>query len=195
MSTTQQQHESVETTAATSARDVARIQGPRGIGGGVSFDWAISAQLLIMGSLSLAGYDPNGTFARLPANMRVPAGVATLLVSVGPLVLGEGLRRGRRLAWLAQVALNSVVTVGGLALAPSVLPALRGGHFGDVVRTGVMLIISPIIAWLLLRPQTAAWISRTTDAEALARHDWRWVLMLLPFVIAGGAAIAFQQAY
>lgn len=137
--------------------------GPRGIGTGVGFDWALSVQFVAMAVATVVGVRPGGQSA-----------VALLLYLIGalpPFALGEGLRRGRRWAWAVRIVANGLLTLGGLLSIPPTLAALGKGDGWPLIPTLVLVILSPLIVWRLSQPaprrgSRAATAPRRCDATA-----------------------------
>jgi hypothetical protein len=100
------------------------------------------------------------------------------------------------MAWVVQLAFNSLLPLTGLARLPSALDALGHGQRGPLVREVVVLLVSPLIVWLLTRPRTRAWLARTTTREARTRYgSARWLVSIAVIAVIGGAAIAFDGLY
>ena len=171
-------------------------RGPAGIGTAVAFDWALAAQIVILGLSVLVGTGPGSFGAGRPIALRVLAAALSVALAALPFALGEAMRRGRHMAWVVQLAFNSLLPLTGLAQLPSALDALGHGQRGPLVREVVVLLVSPLIVWLLTRPRTREWLARTTSAEARARHGGaRWLISIAVIAIIGGAAIALDALY
>jgi hypothetical protein len=169
-------------------------RGPRGIGTGVAFDWALAVQLLTDAGLAAFGVLPT-TGRQMSAGARPPL-VAGLLVAAALVAAqGEALRRGRRVAWLLQVAFNTLLVLDGLAELPRTITALQVGHVGQLLREVVLLVVSPLLVWLLTRPDTRTWVKTTTASAASARHGGRWIVWIAGCAVIGGVAIAFASKY
>ncbi|HEY7849942.1 MAG TPA: hypothetical protein VIC27_07745 [Ktedonobacterales bacterium] len=176
------------------ASDIA-AQGPRGIGTGVAFDWALSAQILIMAPFFALGVGPGSATAGAPLAARIGIVVASVIAASLIGGIGEALRRGNRYAWMFQMGFNTLLIFDGVFEIPGALHLLSQGLYSGLVRGFVLLIIDPIIVYLLTRPQTRAWIARVTPAEAMARHGGRWVAFVAFCAVIGGALIAFHGYY
>jgi hypothetical protein len=191
--------ETADTTAAMSAPAAGaetRQAGPRGIGTAVAFDWAIGAELLMVGPLVAVGALGSAQFAAVGTPARLAAGVATVLAAAPLLALGEALRRGVRQARVLQVIFQSALIVYGIVQIPQTLGELQHGHVSGLARTAYLLIVSPLAVWGLTRPQTRAWFATTTSAAARQRHGGvRWLLPIALFAVIGGASIAFAGSY
>lgn len=164
----------------------------------MTFDWALTAQMLIMAPFFALGVGPGAQYAQTPPGLRVALACGLVVPAAITFALGEALRRGWRPVWLFQIALNSALILLGLYELPGDLNAtihMQRGFISDLVRAAVLLIIDPVIVYMLTRPATRAWIARHTVAEALARHGVVWLAIVVPFAILGGAAIAFNGYY
>jgi hypothetical protein len=186
----------------------AQLPGPSGIGTGVAFDWALCAELIIVAVLFLAGRNAlasPGMGTGMGMGMRGAMGmsrglmlasaVALLVVSVPIFLQGEGLRRGRRWAWIIQVIFNALLIPVGLVSLPGAIAHVGPGHFGDLVVALVESVVSGVLVWLLLRPNTRAWVGTVTARAASARHSGRWIAWIVLYAIIGGAAIALNASY
>lgn len=168
--------------------------GPSGIGTGVAFDWGLTAELLTFAVLFAGGLITPGA-APLPPAARV-GGVFGSLIGAGlTFALGEGLRRGRQPAWLAQVALNTLALPAGYILLPGTLDDLRHGRVGSSVPTAILLFVDPALVWLLTRARTRAWVHTTTSEQAAARHGGRWLLFIAAYALVGGVAVALSRYF
>ncbi len=186
--------EQARSAQAAGERTVER--GPRGIGTGVAFDWALAAQILIMAPFIALGVGPGALAAGMPPTVRVGAVIASVVAAMICGGIGEALRRGNRYAWLFQIGFNALLFLDGFFGLSGAFDELRQqGHVSGLVRSVVLLIISPLIVFLLTRPQTRAWIARVTPAEAMARHGGRWIAFVALWSVIGGALIAFQGFY
>ncbi len=185
-----------EHVSAGSAAAQARVRpGPRGIGTGVVFDWALVVQILIDGVFYALGTGPGSAMAGKPLGLRLAIVPLTLLAAAIVFTQGEALRRGRRVAWIIQIVANALLVINGLIGIPGTITSLGKLRFGDLSYTIVLVIISALIVWLLTRPSTRAWIGSTTSAEARARHGGSWLFWIALWAIIGGAAIAFAGYY
>ncbi|GAC1342450.1 MAG: hypothetical protein NVSMB29_14130 [Candidatus Dormibacteria bacterium] len=152
---------------------------PGGLGVAVVFDWALGTQL--------------GTQALVAATQHQgPRGIAgRLLAAVLLVCLGEALRRGVRAAWLLQLGLLALVTVGGLRA----LPGLLHGQIGraSVLSVLIELTYAPWLIWRLLLPRTLRWLART-PRQPSPRTTGRWLVVLAVWSAAWGVAVAASQA-
>lgn len=183
----------IRTSKAGTTAENARQTGPHGVGMGVAFDWSLAMQLLIMAPFLIAGSGPGAAVAQMSRTARI--GLGSAAAAVAPVALGESVRRGNRYGWLLQIAFNSLLPISGLLAIPDTISTLRHGHFGDLVRTFVLLIISPLIVAQLTRLASRAWFGHVASAEAQARHGGWWIAGIVAWSIAGGAAIAFAPLY
>jgi hypothetical protein len=173
----------------------APTQGPRGIGTGVAFDWALAAQILIMAPFFAVGVGPGAQTAGLPLAARIATTVGSVIAALLVIGIGEALRRGNRYAWMFQIGFNALLILDGVVGFPDALHLLQQGLFSGLVGSVVLLVIDPIIVYLLTRPQTRAWIARVTPAEAMTRHGGRWIAFIAFCAVIGGALIAFHGFY
>lgn len=173
----------------------AHLRGPRGIGMGVAFDWALAAQILIMAPFIAVGVGPGAPAAGFPLAARIAAVFASALAALLCVSIGEALRRGNRYAWMFQIGFNALLFLDGFFGVSGAFHQLSQGLYSGLVRSFVLLILSPVIVVLLTRPQTRAWITRITPAEAMARHGGRWIVFVALCATIGGALIAFNGLY
>jgi hypothetical protein len=169
--------------------------GPRGIGTAVAFDWGLTAQFLSTAPFLALGTGPGDSLASSSSVVRLLATGVLLLLAVALFALGEAVRRGRRLAWMAQVGINAIIFLAGFGTISTAVRSLSKGHVGDLVPTLIMLIASPIAVWLLTRKQTRQWIATTTSEQASSRHGgfWPWAIALIALI--GGLAVTFAGSY
>jgi hypothetical protein len=177
------------------APPTAALPGPRGIGTGVTFDWALSVQLLIGGLSTILGTGLGALDARQPIGVRLAAGLVILVFAALIFAQGEALRRGRRIAWIIQIVANALLVIDGFTEIPTTFHSLEMRQVSHLLRLIVLLVISPLIAWLLTRQPTRAWIASVSSAEARARHGGTWLLWIALWSIIGGTAIAFVGYY
>ena len=169
--------------------------GPGGIGTGVAFAWALSVQTVINAVSFVPGVGPGALLAGQPIGLRLAAALLGVVFAGVVFTQGEALRRGRRVAWIIQIAANALLVLFGLTVVPGAVTSLGKGRVGDLVVAVVLLIVSPLIVWLLTRKRTRAWIASVSSAEARARHGGTWLLWIALWAIIGGTAIAFAGYY
>lgn len=184
-----------ETAERTTPAEPAARAGPRGIGTAVAFDWGLTAQLVIETPMYALGIGPGSAMATLPLAGRLGAAAVVLLCAAITFALGEGVRRGRRLVWLFQIALNSVIFLAGFSVLIGAIHDLGQGHVGSFVPALIMLIASPAAAILLASKRTRAWIATTTSAQARQRHGGKWPWLIAIWAIVGGALVAFSGSF
>ena len=193
---TEQTQQSGQTQAAQQETAAALARGPSGIGTGVAFDWALAAQILWMAPFIVAGVGPGDLGVTLPLGLRIGAGFASLVAAAICVALGEALRRGNRYVWMFQIGFNTLLFFSGFfGLGDAIAALTQHGHVSGLVRSAVLLIISPLIVILLTRPNTRAWIKVVTPQQAMARHGGRWIAFIALWAIIGGALIAFNGYY
>ncbi|HEV7129052.1 MAG TPA: hypothetical protein VGN32_16590 [Ktedonobacterales bacterium] len=181
-----------ETHTTSASNDSASATPPKaaGIGTAVAFDWGLSAEFLTLAVLDVLGHRATG------GQLAPVVVVLALLLGAGAcFALGEALRRGNRLAWIAQVAINSVLLPGGLLLLPGTFADLGQHHFGGIIPNAILLFVDPVLVWLLTRSRTRAWVRTTTAAEAAARHGGRWLAITLPYAVILGVLVALSAYY
>jgi len=184
-----------EPPAPTAPASETTRAAPRGIGTAVAFDWGLTAEFLWLAPLLALGISPGDMLAHAALGVRL-LGTAVILVLAGvTFALGEGVRRGNRLIWLAQIGINILIFLGGFGTIPSAVESLRAGHIGGLTPTLIMLLVSPTAAWLLTRKQTRQWIAETTSEQARSRHGGSWVWKIALIAALGGAAVTFAGFY
>ncbi len=169
--------------------------GPRGIGTAVAFDWGLTTEFLLYAPFLALGAGPGDALASVSGGIRLLVAIASLVLAGVIFALGEGLRRGRRLAWTVQVAINALIFLGGFAQIPAAGHSVQTRHVGGLVPALIMLLVSPTIVWLLTRRQTREWVATTTSAEARTRHGGTWPWLIAIWAIIGGAAVTFGRYY
>ena len=191
---TTERTEQREETAAPPADQAAPL-GPRGIGTAVAFDWGLTAQLAIEAILFALGIGPGSSLAGHPLAARLGMAALYLLFAAITFALGEGVRRGRRLIWMLQIAINALIFFAGFPVLIGGIQGLGQGHVGGLVPALIMLIASPTAAILLSSKRTRAWIATTTSAEARKRHGGKWPWLITIWAIIGGALVAFSGSF
>ncbi len=163
---------------------------------GVAFDWALAAQILIMAPFFALGVGLGDALAGAALAARIGVVVASVVAALIVVGIGEALRRGNRYVWLFQIGFNALLFFSGFyGLGDSFAELTQHGHVSSLVRSAVLLIISPVIVLLLTRPQTRAWIKIVTPKKAMARHGGRWIVYIALWPAIGGALIAFNGYY
>lgn len=187
--------EHTEQSEAAPAPLLAQNTGPRGIGTAVAFDWGLTAQLAIEAPMFALGIGPGSNLAGHPLVIRLGTAVLYLIFAAITFALGEGVRRGRRLFWLFQIAINALIFFAGFGVLIGALQDLGHGHVGSFIPALIMLIASPAAALLLSSKRTRAWIATTTSAEARRRHGGKWPWLIAIWAIVGGVLVAFSGAF
>jgi len=180
---------------AQPATSLAALAGPRGVGTAVAFDWALAAEMIFLAARFALGIGSASMPMMLSSSQRTGATAAVLLAAVPCALAGEGMRRGVRLLRPFQIAGNALLTVYGIVQLPGAIGDVRAGHLSAIARTLALLVASPLIVWLLSRPQTRDWFAQATSAQSRARHGGRWIAAILIWAVIGGAAIAFDGLY
>jgi hypothetical protein len=174
------------------ANNAEQLPAPKGIGMAVAFDWGLTVELLLLPILMVfSGLSVLPTRPTTTSNIVI---IITFLASwaVAALfgIFGEGIRRGWRWTRLVQIVGNSLGFVGGLALLVQLFNNIKAGNYWTLVPASILLIVSPLIAWRLSRPETAIWFKSVTSQEARKRHGGSWVLWIALWSIIGGTLVA-----
>jgi hypothetical protein len=169
-----------------------KLPAPKGIGMAVAFDWGLSVELLLIPILSFLLGLP--AFAK-QTNMDPKITVIISFLIYLPIaalfgIFGEGIRRGWRWTRPVQIVGNTIGFLGGFALLVPVWNGIKEGNYWSVVPAFILLIISPLIAWRLSRPETARWFKSVTSTEARKRHGGSWVWWIALWGIVGGSLVA-----
>jgi uncharacterized membrane-anchored protein YitT (DUF2179 family) len=175
--------------------EAARDFKPRGIGTAVVFDWALAAQIVFGAVFAALGVGIGSATANISTAGRLGVALGLLGGAAGVAAFGEAMRRGVRPIWMAQIGINALLFFVGARDIPATIQSVKDGHLGLLVHTFVLLIISPVIAWMLTRKATREWIAHTTRAEARRRHGGRWLVYIITYAIISGAIIAFGPLY
>jgi hypothetical protein len=182
-----------ETLQSNSIESIAeKHPGPKGIGMAVAFDWGLSVQLLVtpiltifLGSETLSKQTLFGAKSIMLISFLFYWIFAALFG-----VFGEGIRRGWRWTRPVQIVGNTIGFLGGCALFIQVWNSAGVGNYWTLIPAFILLIISPLIAWRLSRPETARWFKVVTSQEARKRHGGSWVLWIALWSIVGGILVA-----
>ncbi len=176
----------------STANNAEQLPAPKGIGMAVAFDWGLTVELLLLPILMLFfGSSILSTQSSTTSKFVI---VFTLLISwiIAALfgVFGEGVRRGWRWTRPVQIVGNSLGFLGGLALLVQLFNNIKVGNYWTLVPACILLIVSPLIAWRLSRPETATWFKSVTSQEARKRHGGSWVWWIALWSIIGGTLVA-----
>lgn len=187
-----------ETIQSASAENFAeQLPAPKGIGMAVAFDWGLTVQLFVMPILTI--FLGTSAFSKPSTSGSKFIFILSLLFSwifaalFG--VFGEGIRRGWRWTRLVQVVGNTLGFLGGLALLIQLMHGFKLSNYLSLVPTFILLVISPLIAWRLSRPETARWFKNVTSQEARKRHGGTWVLWIALWSIVGGILVALSSLH
>jgi hypothetical protein len=168
------------------------LPAPKGIGMAVAFDWGLTVQLLLIPILSIFLDSP--FFSRQTTVDSKFTVIVSFLLSwaIAALfgVFGEGIRRGWRWTRPVQIVGNTIGFLGGFALLVQVLNGIKVGNYWTLVPAFILLVISPLIAWRLSRPETGKWFKAVTSQEARKRHGGSWVWWIALWSIVGGSLVA-----
>ncbi|HEY6284161.1 MAG TPA: hypothetical protein VIX20_00740 [Ktedonobacteraceae bacterium] len=169
-----------------------KVPAPNGIGMAVAFDWGLTVELLLIPILTVFLGTP--VFSKQTPMASKFTIIITFLISwiIAALfgVFGEGIRRGWRWTRPIQIVGNTLGFLGGFALLVQVFGSIKIGNYWTLVPTFILLIISPLIAWRLSRPETARWFKAVTSLEARKRHGGSWVWWIALWSIIGGTLVA-----
>jgi hypothetical protein len=168
------------------------LPAPKGIGMAVAFDWGLTVELLLIPILSVFLGSP--AFSK-QTNMGSTFAIITSFLIFLPIaalfgIFGEGVRRGWRWTRPVQIVGNALGFLGGFALLVQVWNGIKEWNFWALVPAFILLIISPLIAWRLSRPETARWFATVTSVEARKRHGGSWVWWIVLWSIVGGSLVA-----
>ncbi len=182
-----------ETQKANSiAKNTEQLPAPKGIGMAVAFDWGLTVELLLipiltvfLGSPAISKQTPMASNFSIFFTFLISWIIAALFG-----IFGEGVRRGWRWTRPVQIVGNTLGFLGGLALLIQVVNNIKIGNYWTLVPAFILLIISPLIAWRLSRPETAMWFKAVTSQEARKRHGGSWVFWIALWSIIGGTFVA-----
>ena len=176
----------------STANNAVQLPAPKGIGMAVAFDWGLTVELLLIPILMVFLGSP--VFSKQTSITSTITTIFTFLISwvIAALfgVFGEGVRRGWRWTRPVQIVGNTLGFLGGFALLVQVFDGFKIGNYWTLVPAFILLIISPLIAWRLSRPETARWFKAVTSAEARKRHGGSWVWWIALWSIVGGSLVA-----
>lgn len=178
--------------AASSLSNTGQLPAPKGIGMAVAFDWGLTVELFLiplfmvfLGSSIMPKQTPIASSVAIIFAFVFSWAIAALFA-----IFGEGVRRGWRWTRPIQIVGNTLGFIGGLVLLAQLFNNLKVGNFWSLIPTFILLIISPIIAWRLSRPETATWFRSVTSQEARKRHGGSWVWWIALWSIIGGTLVA-----
>jgi glycerol uptake facilitator-like aquaporin len=150
---------------------------------GVSFDWGFAVSLILTAFGSLSGRPIGPTLS-------TPVALGSLVVAALMLWLGEALRRGNGIAYRIQIVFHSLLVVIGLTTILPAIEAIQQGRFAELYTLGLMLllmlVVSPIELWLLLRPGSRRWYGKIAPSEAIKRHSGSWLVGTIVWAVVCG---------
>lgn len=157
---------------------------PGALSTAVIFDWGLTVQWLIQAGAGILGF-------HVFANKQVPV-VGLIAGAIVFALCGEGLRRGVRAARYLQLAINGFFVINGIGLALNI-PLVVGHQPRDIISIVVMLSAGAWIIWRMLLPRSREWFATVQPAQALARHNLRWLARVIPASVAAGIVIVISQ--
>jgi hypothetical protein len=174
-------------------KDFTQLPAPKGIGMAVAFDWGLTVELLLIPILTVfLGSPVSSKQTPMVSNFTT---IITFLISwfIAALfgIFGEGVRRGWRWTRPIQIVGNTLGFLGGFALLIQLFNNIKIGNYWTLVPAFILLIISPLIALRLSRPETTRWFKAVTSQEARKRHGGSWVWWIALWSIIGGTLVAF----
>ena len=176
----------------TTENNAEQLPAPKGIGMAVAFDWGLTVELLLIPIL-IAFFGSPLFSKQTPIASKFTL-IFTFLISwiIAALfgIFGEGVRQGWRWTRPVQIVGNTLGFLGGFVLLVQVVNNIKIGNYWTLVPAFILLIISPLIAWRLSRPETARWFRAVTSLEARKRHGGSWVLWIALWSITGGTLVA-----
>jgi hypothetical protein len=178
--------------ANSTVNNTEQLPAPKGIGMAVAFDWGLTVELLLipiltvfLGSSAISKQTPMASNFAIFFTFLISWVIAALFG-----IFGEGVRRGWRWTRPVQIVVNTLGFLGGFVLIVQVVNNIKIGNYWTLVPAFILLIISPLIAWRLSRPETARWFKTVTSQEARKRHGGSWVLWIALWSIIGGTLVA-----
>ena len=176
----------------TTENNAEQLPAPKGIGMAVAFDWGLTVELLLIPIL-IAFFGSPLFSKQTPIASKFTL-IFTFLISwiIAALfgIFGEGVRRGWRWTRPVQIVGITLGFLGGFVLLVQVVNNIKIGNYWTLVPAFILLIISPLIAWRLSRPETARWFKAVTSLEARKRHGGSWVFWIALWSIIGGTLVA-----
>jgi len=182
--------ETIQTDSTESNAE--HLPAPKGIGMAVAFDWGLTVELFLIPIFTVILGSPVSSKQTSMAS-HFPIILTFLLswvIAAMFAIFGEGVRRGWRWTRPVQIVGNTLGFLGGLVLLLQLLNNIKIGNYWSLVPTFILLIISPLIAWRLSRPETGRWFKAVTSLEARKRHGGSWVLWIALWSIIGGSLVA-----
>ena len=178
--------------AAASASNAEQLPAPKGIGMAVAFDWGLTVELILIPLFMVfLGSSIMPKQAPISSNFTIILiFVFSWAIAAVFAIFGEGVRRGWRWTRPIQIVGNTLGFIGGLALVAQLFNSIKVGNYWPLIPTFILLIISPLIAWRLSRPDTATWFKSVTSQEARQRHGGSWVWWIALWSIIGGTLVA-----
>jgi hypothetical protein len=182
-------------TSDTADDTVEKQAGPQGIGMAVAIDWGLAVQMLATPLIPLVA-GSSGNFKQFtPLVVALFTSLFCIPAAALCFVFGEGVRRGWHWTRIPHVVFNALLFLGGFFTLHGMWQNIKQGSYWSIEATFIMLIISPLIAWRLSRPRTAAWFATVTSSEARKRHGGRWPAFIAAFALVGGIVQALASFF
>jgi hypothetical protein len=179
--------ETIRTSDETTTTTIPDSQaGPQGIGMAVALDWGLAVQLLFVPLLPIFLPGFVSTHSTIPMSSTLVSFLISLPAAILVATFGEGVRRGWKWTRLIQVIFNTLASLAGIVLLFTSWRGILQGNYWSLITLAILLIVSPLIAWRLSRPQTARWFQTVTSAEARRRHGGLWPVFILLWALVGG---------
>ena len=179
----------------STANNAVQLPAPKGIGMAVAFDWGLTVELLLLPILTVfLGSSVLSTQTSTTSNFIIiitswfPGLLQPCLAFLVKAYDEAGVGRD-----LLQIVGNSLGFLGGFALLVQLFNNIKIGNYWTLVPAFILLIVSPLIAWRLSRPETAIWFKSVTSQEARKRHGGSWVLWIALWSIIGGTLVAIRR--
>lgn len=177
--------------------NIEQLPAPKGIGMAVAFDWGLTVELFLlpifMAFLGSTVFPKQSSVASTLISIFIFLISWALAALFG--IFGEGVRRGWRWTRPVQIVGNTLGFLGGFALLFQLVNNIKTGYYWTLVPAFILLIISPLIAWRLSRPETATWFKAVTSHEARKRHGGSWVWWIALWSVIGGTLVALGAVH
>jgi hypothetical protein len=167
---------------------------PAGVGLSVAFIWALAAQMLTSVFLVLLFGMQGFSASQAPTGADIVLALGYVSAMAILIIIGEGLRSGRLWSWWIVVLLSGALSLGGLALLPGTIQALKQGDGWTLWAQIIILTLPPVILFRLLQPRTRQWYAHVSPAAARARHNApAWLATIIGCATVGGVLTAIFE--